>query len=229
MKMIINILGILSLIGFLSENLVGGILITAISIILAIILKKKIINTIGIIAWVIIILASIFKQNHTIGVIIGIVIILMIVFKNMREKKRAKTILERENCWYQSGLPTITHSYFLLKKGETLHLYAPVTFLKAGKKISQGLFSPITKPYLKEKDVGTLFLTNKRLVFNSTRNISYSLNNIAHIESVGKAIGILKENEAMVKFFEFENKETMEECAAMISFLLGQGIEHTEV
>ena len=229
MKMIINILGILLLIGFLSENIVGGILITAIAIIIAIILKKKIISTIGIIAWVISILASIFKQNHTIGVIMGIVIILMIVFKNMREKKRAKTILERENCWYQSGLPIITHPYFLLKKGETLHLYAPVTFLKAGKKISKGLFSPITEHYLKERDTGTLFLTNKRLVFNSTRNVSYSLNNIAHIESAGKVIGILKENEAMAKLFEFKDKGTMEECAAMISFLLGQEIEHTEV
>ena len=153
----------------------------------------------------------------------------MVVFKKIREKKRTKTILNRENSWHQSGLPTITHPHFLLKKGETLHFYAPAILLKAGKKISQGFFSPITKPYLKEKDDGTLFLTNKRLVFNSMGNISYSLSNIAHIESVGKAIAILKENEAMAKFFEFKDKEKMEECAAMISFLLGQEIEHTEV
>lgn len=229
MKIIINILGILALICFLSENLVGGILITAVAIFLAIMLKKKIISVIGIITWVIFILAAIFQQNHISGVIISIAIILLVIFKKSREKKRTKIILNRENRWHQAGLPTITHPYFLLKKDEILHFYSPVTFLRAGKKIKRGtFFSPTIKPYLAEKDKGTLFLTNKRLVFNSIRNISYSLTSIAHIESVNKTIAILKENEALPKFFEFDKKETMEECTDMISFLLNQEIMHTD-
>lgn len=227
MKIIINILGILALIGFLSENLVGGILIGIAAITLATMFKK--INDIGLFILGIILLVSIFKQSYTIYAIIGIVIILMVFLKKKSEIKRKKTILDREKRWHQAGLPTITHPYFLLKKGEVLHFYAPAILLKAGRKISQGFSSPITKPYLKEKNAGSLFLTNKRLVFNSMGNISYPLSNIAHIESVDKAIAILKENEAMAKFFEFGDKETMEECAAMLSFLLGQEIEHTEV
>ena len=86
-----------------------------------------------------------------------------------------------------------------------------------------------TNPYLAEEESGTLFLTNKRLVYNGTRNISYSFNKIAHIEWVNSAIAILKENETIVKFFKFENEEVSSEFTDMLSFLLGKDIQRTLV
>lgn len=190
-------------------------------------------------------------------IIVGLVVFLIKKEekKQKKEKEDAARIVRirrksQENIekWKQFGLPLVEHPYFLLQKDEKLYSHAAVVFKKPGfktkriekfpatyVKVSKGLSfripaqegESVKEPYLAEEIEGNLFLTNKRLVFNGTRNISYQLNKIAVVECAYNSLAILKENEKIVKFFVFPNEETANTFTDMISFLLGRAIKRT--
>lgn len=187
-------------------------------------------------------------------IIIGTIVIVKRIVKKKMEQKAAKRlqilkkIEEHKVHWKQTGLPLAEHPYFLLQKNENLHLYSEVTFVKPGQKtertekvpsifmeIAKGLYfqipaqrgKPIATPYVKEEQSGTLFLTNKRLVFNGISNISYLFDKIAQVECVYGALAILRGNETMPNFFRFKDEETANEFTDMLSFLLDKDIKRT--
>lgn len=182
-----------------------------------------------------------------ISIIIISAIIIHIKQKNKREKEQKH--LERQNLFQQNGVPEIANPGFVLQNGEKLHCYLKATLMQPRRKtefigkssgmrvrIAKGISytfgdyagKPKTKLYLSKEGQGTLFLTNKRLVFNGIRNLSYPLNKIADLKFCEDGFAILRENETVIKLFQCQNKAQLEELFDILDFLLGYKVMRME-
>lgn len=178
--------------------------------------------------------------------IIGSIWIAIIRYKKKKAIEKMLRNQDRLEYFANNGITSITNHNFLLKDGEDIYSYVPVSLkqirhkttykgqssrvaLKLSKGLSIGISENITTPnrntYLSEEGDGVLFITNKRIVFNGLRNISYPFDKIADIKIFEDGLAILGENESNMKMFESKDAVSFEYFASVVSFLTGKAIE----
>lgn len=127
----------------------------------------------------------------------------------------------------------------LLKKGEKCHYEISTDLIEEKSRTryvggSQGVSFRIAKgvyyrvggfkgerivdTFKETTDSGTLYITNKRVVFvGAKKNVTYQLNKVVNFTKYPDALQFQKENESKPKYFLIKNQDTIDEIGLILS------------
>lgn len=149
--------------------------------------------------------------------------------------------LKRLTAIKNGKLPVLAAD-ILLKKGELCHFEVPCDLVEERNRTryvggSQGVSFRIAKgvyyrvggfkgervvdTYKQVTDSGTLYITNKRVVFTGTKkNVTYPLNKIVNFVKYRDAVQFQKENEDRPKYFLIDDQDSIDEIGLILAQLV---------
>ncbi|MEW6276193.1 MAG: hypothetical protein AB1556_13925 [Bacillota bacterium] len=152
--------------------------------------------------------------------------------------------LKRLTAIKNGKLPVLAAD-ILLKKGELCHFEVSCDLVEEKSRTryvggSQGVSFRIAKgvyyrvggfkgervvdTYKQVTDSGTLYITNKRVVFAGTKkNVTYPLNKIVNFVKYRDAVQFQKENEARPKYFLIKEQDIIDEIGLILTQLVSAG------
>lgn len=126
----------------------------------------------------------------------------------------------------------------LLKEGEHCHYEIPCDLIEERSRTkyvggTQGVSFRITKgvyyrvggfkgerivdTFKETTDSGTLYITNKRVIFvGAKKNVTYTLNKIVNFTKYSDAVRFQKENESRPKYFLIKDQDSIDEIGLIL-------------
>lgn len=143
----------------------------------------------------------------------------------------------------KDGRLPVLHADILLKKGETCHFEVPCELMEevtrtrytggsqgVSFRIAKGVYyrvggfqgKPVRETYNEVTDRGTLYITNKRIIFvGAKKNVTYPLGSIVNFVKYKDAVQFQKENETAPRYFLIRSRDSIDEIGLILSHLAG--------
>ncbi len=143
----------------------------------------------------------------------------------------------------KNGQLPVLEADILLRKGELCHFEAPCELVEevtrtryvggsqgVSIRIAKGVYyrvggfkgQPVEETHKQVTDRGTLYITNKRIIFvGAKKNVTYPLNSIVNFVKYRDAVQFQKENESRPRYFLIRDPYSIDEIGLILTRLAG--------